>query len=149
MRKTSPVEELRAGRSVVIYTVGDSMQPLLAERTTHVHLRPLDERGLKLLDIVLYVRDNGQTVLHRLVHMDDTHYYMRGDSTYGLESIRHDQAVGVAVRIYRKGKLIDVETDRRYQAYVSRRMRSYPIRYLAVRVKWKLQRMLKRPRTRK
>ncbi len=83
--ETTLVGELRAGRSVTYFTRGVSMRPLLRTAETHVHILPIAgaedylERG-----IVLYVRHNGQLVLHRLIRQKGDIFYMRGDNTYGL-----------------------------------------------------------------
>ncbi len=141
MIETTVIEELKAGRSVTIFTVGVSMRPLLVERETHVMVKPLVEPADR--DILLYVRTNGQIVLHRLIKQDERFLYMRGDNTYGLERIERSQAIGVVEHIYRKGGYIDVATDRRYRAYVTRRLYDYPLRALWMRVKWKANRLLR------
>ncbi len=135
MKESSPIAELQAGRNVTYYTVGVSMQPLLVERQTHVHIRPMTEAGAAPRDIVLYVRPGGKMVLHRLIRRDADHYYMRGDNTLGLECISKDQAFGVVDSIYKDGRYIDVNNDRRYHAYVTRRLWTYPFRavYMYIR----------------
>ncbi len=132
MNQTSVTEELAAGRPVTFFTVGVSMRPLLRERETHVRIVPLSESRSELRerDIVLYVRRSGRLVLHRLIKQDANALYMRGDNTYGLERIERAQAIGVVEQIWRKGQYIDVQNDRRYHRYVTRRLLNYPIRYV-------------------
>lgn len=139
MIKTTITEELKAGKTVVYYTVGISMRPLLVERKTHVIMEPLT--AAKDKDILLYIRKNGDNVLHRLIKQDAEHYYMRGDNTVGLEKISKSQAVGVVSGIYGSpvaktaDKYIDVETDEAYKAYVKKMMRTYPLRFVRIRLK--------------
>ncbi len=126
--ETTLVSELRAGRSVTYFTRGTSMRPLLRTAETHVHICPVEERPPQELDIVLYLRVNGQQVLHRLIRQEGEICYIRGDNTYGLEPVRREQIVGVVDQIWRKGAYIHVDTDRRYRRYVRRRLWNYPLR---------------------
>ena len=146
MTETTIVEELRAGRAVTYFTNGVSMRPLLRTAETHVHILPLSAEGAEAYlpqGIVLYVRPTGKLVLHRLIKQEGDVYYMRGDNTYGLEPIRREQMIGVVDTVWRKGRYIDVATDRHYLGYVRRRLKNYPARYLAYRVKSKLRRALR------
>ena len=146
MTETTIVEELRAGRAVTYFTNGVSMRPLLRTAETHVHILPLSAEGAEAYlpqGIVLYVRPTGKLVLHRLIKQEGDVYYMRGDNTYGLEPIRREQMIGVVDTVWRKGRYIDVATDHRYLGYVRRRLKNYPARYLAYRVKSKLRRALR------
>ncbi len=145
MTKTSVVDELRAGRSVTYFTMGVSMRPLLRERETHVRMVPLtDARTPVENDILLYVRDNGQLVLHRLLKRDSQFLYMRGDNTYALEPIRPEQAIGVVEQIWRKGCYIDVATDRRYRAYIRWNRLNYPARFVWFKARGKAARIVRR-----
>ena len=146
MTETTIVEELRAGRAVTYFTNGVSMRPLLRTAETHVHILPLSAEGAEAylpLGIVLYVRPSGKLVLHRLIKQEEDVYYMRGDNTYGLEPIRREQMIGVVDTVWKKGRYIDVATDRRYLAYVRRRLKNYPARYFTYRAKNKLRRILR------
>ncbi len=135
MSEGSILTQLREGRSVTFFTVGVSMRPLLKERETHVVIKPL--KTAKVGDILLYVRPNGKRVLHRLIRIHEDFYEMRGDNTYSLERIGKDQAVGIAVTIWRNGRYIDVETNRNYKRYVKFWQAIYPLRY----VLWRLRRI--------
>ena len=146
MTETTIVEELRAGRAITYFTNGVSMRPLLRTAETHVHILPLSAEGAEAYlpqGIVLYVRPSGKLVLHRLIKQEGDVYYMRGDNTYGLEPIRREQMIGVVDTVWKDGRYIDVATDRRYLAYVRRRLKNYPARYFAYRVKSKLRRALR------
>ncbi len=125
---TTIVDELKSGKTVTYFTVGESMRPLLCERKTHVTVVPLDfaRRG----DIVLYVRKNGVLVLHRLMKIDGEAYYMRGDNTCGLERIDKSQAIGKVTHIYRKARQFSVEKSASYKVYVTLWRVIYPCRWL-------------------
>ena len=146
MIETSVAGELRAGRAVTYFTNGVSMRPLLRTAETHVHILPLNAEGAEAYlphGIVLYIRPTGKLVLHRLIKQEGDVYYMCGDNTYGLEPIHREQMIGVVDTVWKNGRYIDVATDRRYLRYVRRRLKSYPARYFAHRVKSRLRRALR------
>ena len=127
IRHSTIENELKSGNTVTYYTVGVSMQPLLSERETIVVIAP---KTAKKNDIVLYIRENGQYVLHRLKNEDNDFYYMRGDNTYPLERVEKSQAIGVVTHIHRKGRVIDVEASKGYKLYVLFWNFIYPVRLL-------------------
>ena len=131
--KTTIREQLAEGRTVVVTTRGVSMQPLLYEGKTFVTIVPL-RRPLKKLDLPIYFRPDGKYVIHRLVAMDDSHYYTRGDNCLSREIIPKDWVLGLVVQIHRKGKVIRV-TDFSYRAYASFWNAIYPLRYCVYRFK--------------
>lgn len=137
MKETTIEDELREGKTVVYYTVGVSMRPLLVERETHVVIKPINILNGKNFandkDILLYIRRNGDYVLHRLIQQDEDYFFMRGDNTLGLERIKKSQAIGVVERIYKNGQYIDVDNDSEYKAYVERRIKNYPVRSIKMR----------------
>ncbi len=134
--------ELAAGKTVMFYTVGISMRPLLKERQTHVMIVPSD--SFQKNDIVLYIRSNGNYVLHRLLRQDKDILYIRGDNTYTLESVKKSSAIGRVSHIYKNGKYIDVSTDKKYKVYVFFRNISYPMRFLYVKFKRAVKKLLKK-----
>ncbi len=142
VRRTTIAEELAQGKTVIYFTVGVSMQPLLFERRTHVTIAPL-KGGARNNDILLYLRKNGAQVLHRLIKQDEAFFYMRGDNTYGLERIAKSQAIGVVTSIYRNGKQIDTERNWRYKGYVLLWRVNYPLRCLSRKGETYLRRVRK------
>lgn len=84
---------------------GNSMAPFLVHGRDTVYLsritRPL-ERG----DVVLYRRDNGSYILHRIHRVHGSLFTMAGDAHWGLETgIRREQILAVMTSARRKGKL--------------------------------------------
>lgn len=145
MKRTTIVDELKAGRSVTFFTVGCSMQPLLYERQTHVMLSPVTD-GVKKYDIVLYVRADGTHVLHRCIKVMDGYCLIRGDNTYYIERVDNDQMVGVVTHVYRKGRMIDVGKSGSYRFYSVFWHKIYHLRYFIVRVKRKIRRWIRKIR---
>ncbi len=134
---TSYEAQLNAGKTVTSFTVGDSMEPLLYDRKTHVFLRKA-EGVLQRNDIPLYRRPTGEYVLHRIIRVGEDCYYIRGDNRTGLEKVPMDWVLGVVTQIYRNGKYISV-TDPGYRLYVMLLHLVYPFRWFYSRVKARLK----------
>lgn len=84
---------------------GNSMSPFLVHGRDTVYLSAFDGKAVKG-DILLYKRDNGSYVLHRVYSADDNGYTMVGDAQTLLEkNIRTDQVVAAVKAVKRKGKL--------------------------------------------
>ena len=85
---------------------GSSMTPFLAPGREMVFLSRLTawpKRG----DVVLYRRDNGRYVLHRVLNVAGESYTMLGDAqTVPERGIRRDQILAVVTAVRRKGKLL-------------------------------------------
>lgn len=85
---------------------GGSMTPfLIGGRDTVFLSRP--EKLICRGDILLYRRDNGGFVLHRVYRVVDGSYTMLGDAqTVPEPGIRPDQIIARVTRVQRKGKLL-------------------------------------------
>ncbi len=96
------------GLDVVLTVTGNSMQPLLEHNRDQVVLRKPEVGKLKKGDVPLYIRRNGQYVLHRIVAVNDGVYTMLGDAQTAVEKgIKPEQIVAVAKGFYRKNRFID------------------------------------------
>lgn len=85
---------------------GNSMAPFLIHQRDTVYLSRL-QKPLKKGDVVLYLRDNGSYVLHRIVQINNDQYSMIGDGQFHIEKgIRHDQIIAVMTSVQRKGKIL-------------------------------------------
>lgn len=121
-------EELRAGRPLIVSTVGTSMQPLLHQGETRVVLVPLSDKPQKG-DVLLYRRPTGEYVLHRAVRTTDGVCWMRGDHCYEpLERVEPKQLLGVAQAVIRKDGSSFPVTAPLYRLYVMVWLGSYPLR---------------------
>ena len=130
---SSYAQELRAGRTIIAQTVGDSMEPLLRQGETQVVLMPVSG-PLKRGDLPLYQRPSGQYVLHRVVGVRDGAYYTRGDNRFGEERVEPDWVLGVTSAVIRGGATVPV-SDEDYQRYVRRQLASYPVRHFFDRLR--------------
>ena len=128
-------EVLEAGGEVRLTTTGSSMKPLLVNKRTDVVLIKPDSR-LKKYDIVLYCRDNGDYVLHRILKVRAHDYVICGDNQYKKEyGITDEMIIGVVNVIYRYGKKLD--TNRiKYKLYMLLWCRCFYLRILYLKVKW-------------
>ena len=98
------------GGTFSFYPRGTSMQPFLVQGRDKVILSPAPEH-LKKYRMVLYQRDNGAYVIHRIVEAEGAVYTMRGDNQYYVETgIRREQILGLVTAVERDGKIRNMET---------------------------------------
>ena len=110
-------ELLNNGKKVIVNTKGKSMRPLLWQGKTQVLIVPVKE-PLKKGDIPLVYLKEGLYRLHRIVRIDKTGIYTRGDNTIQLEKVNEEQILGVVKEIYKGDKTLSAD-DRIYRIYVS------------------------------
>ena len=102
-------ERLEAGQSVSFCPNGISMLPMLKEGRDAVTLSPATF-PLRKYDLILYIRDNGTYVLHRIVKTGE-YYSCIGDNQFITEEdIRNDQIIAVVSSFNRKGREYSVKT---------------------------------------
>ena len=90
----------QGGRAELIVT-GSSMHPLFRSHRDKVILVP---RVAGKPDIILYRRDNGAYILHRIVRVKGDMFIVTGDNQWQLEHVRPDQVLAVVEGWYHKGK---------------------------------------------
>ncbi len=108
---------------------GRSMLPTIREGVDSVLLTRAEPERVAVGDMVLYRRENGAFVLHRVVRREqDGSLTMRGDNQYSDErGILPSQLIATVLGIYHGETYIPC-TDRGYLAAQRRRRRSYPWR---------------------
>lgn len=125
---------------IIIHTnKGTSMLPLLRENRDLMVIRKKDTAYLRKYDAVLYLRDNGEYVLHRVLKVNTDSYWVIGDNCINGEEIHDNQILGVLEEIVRGGKTIKV-TDKSYRIFVRVWWIIYPIRVLFKKIKMNLYR---------
>ncbi len=95
--KIDVVELLEAGKAVQIEPEGYSMYPMLVPNRDSVILEATKEQ-MKRGDVVLFRREDGTLVLHRVCKIKKDGYYMVGDNQIRVEGPLKSQQI--------KGKLI-------------------------------------------
>lgn len=97
---------VREGHDVPVTITGGSMTPFLVHGRDRVILSKIS-RPLKTGDMVLYQRESGQYVMHRIryIKKQRTEYYMIGDAQTVTEGpLKEEQIVAVVTAVCRKGK---------------------------------------------
>ena len=108
-------ERLDAGQSVQFYPRGVSMLPMLRQDMDSVVISPITRR-LRRYDIVLYQRENGKYVLHRIIKVGET-YTCIGDHQYTPEpELTHSQMLAVVTGFYRAERFYKISNPG-YHAY--------------------------------
>ena len=108
-------EKIDDGGVVKLPITGISMRPLLVWGRDTVDLVKCE--APKKGDIIFYLRDNGQFVLHRIVGVNNNGYILCGDNQWVLEyGIEDRHIIGVVNSITRKGKTFDM-TNISYRIY--------------------------------
>ncbi len=126
MRKVVPMadlcpvmeETLKAGGLVSLTSTGTSMLPMLKHQRDIVILEQITS-PLHVNDVVLYRRESGQFVLHRIVGMEsNSDYVLCGDNQFIQEHhIARQQIIGRLQSFTRKGRRISCASPS-YKAYV-------------------------------
>lgn len=110
-------EAIGSGGVFTLYPKGDSMKPLIRQGPDAVELCAIDTVAVG--DIVLFRRENGEYVLHRIVDKKSDGYVFCGDNQCVLESgIQRGQFVAKVGAILREGKRYPVDLPE-YLEYVA------------------------------
>ena len=134
---------LEQGRTITLQVTGTSMQPLWMHRRDQVVLEHCKEGSLKVGDIVLYRRENGQYVLHRIMKLDDRKMSLCGDAQSNLEkNVSTDAVIARVVKICRKGKWFSCDS-RGYLLYVHLWGMARPVRGKVLGLVGKIKRFRK------
>ncbi len=114
---------------------GTSMLPLL-HTGDFVLLEDIKVAKLKKRDVVLYQRTNGQYVLHRIYKKRGETCTMLGDNQLRKELINEKLIVAKMVEYSHNQQKVTTK-DIKYRLY-SFIWCIYPLRYIILKVKWKL-----------
>ena len=127
IKKNTFEEILEKDGTLIFKTRGVSMEPMLRQDRDLVIIKKAHGR-LKRFDVALYKRKN-KYVLHRVIHVRENDYAIRGDNTYSMEyGITDDDIIGVLTGFIRKGKNCSV-SNRKYLAYVRIWNFIFPLRF--------------------
>ena len=97
---------MEAGAAAPLVISGWSMSPFLVHGRDTVYLTPPPET-LKKGDMILYRRDSGMYVLHRICAVEGNTFTLIGDGQLEKEpDIRKDQILALVTAVRRKGKLL-------------------------------------------
>lgn len=97
---------LEDGRSVKFTVVGNSMSPIFCNNRDKVTVKKKDK--IKKYDVILYRRDDGDYVLHRVVGRGKLGYKLCGDNQLVVEyPVRAENIIAVMTSFERNGKEVD------------------------------------------
>ena len=112
---TVPVQELSeiikmqldSGAKATIVVTGNSMHPMLRHRRDSVTMEKVTDFA-RVGDVLFYLRENGQYVLHRVIRVvSPGEYICSGDNQYDHEPVTHEQVIARVVSFTHKGKTVD------------------------------------------
>ncbi|MBF0716165.1 S24/S26 family peptidase [Gemelliphila palaticanis] len=131
----SSFEEVLKTKGVLYYTnVGDSMMPLIKQKSDILIIHDIEGHKIKENDVVLYKRDSGQYVLHRIIKVRKSDYVIRGDNRYSSEyGITDDHIIGIFKGRIRNNEILKVD-DVEYINYVKSIRRNYFINYIKYKI---------------
>lgn len=97
---------------------GTSMMPLLKEGRDRVELEPCSQERLKKGDVVLYKKNDGTLVLHRIIKTENREFFtVLGDHQFkNAERLNKNQIIAVACGFFIKGRYV-TEKTRWYRMY--------------------------------
>lgn len=141
MNKNVVEKELNETGKYLTITKGISMNPLFHEACEQVVIEKSNE--YKNMDVVLFKRDNGEYVLHRIVKTTNDYYLISGDNLADLEKVYKRQILGVMTSFYRNDKNYKLDNIG-YKLYVLFYCRPYYIRIFYIKVRNKIKSLFKR-----
>lgn len=102
----------------VVPIKGTSMMPLLKEGRDRVELKPYCHERLKKGDVVLYKKNDGTLVLHRIIKTEYGEFFtVLGDHQFNNdERVNNNQIIAVACGFFIKGRYVNEQT-RWYRLY--------------------------------
>ena len=97
---------------------GTSMLPLLKEGRDRVELEPCCQERLKKGNVVLYKKNDGTLVLHRIIKTENREFFtVLGDHQFkNAERVNKNQIIAVACGFFIKGRYVNEKT-RWYRLY--------------------------------
>lgn len=99
-------DKIAQGEPLLIAPQGTSMFPFLISGRDKVLITPItSQKRPRRGDIVLYRREEGLLVLHRMHHRNRKGYFFTGDNQTELEGpLDREQLLGIVTRICRQGR---------------------------------------------
>lgn len=102
----------------VVPITGTSMLPLLKEGRDLVELESCSQERLKKGNVVLYKKNDGTLVLHRIIRVENGEFFtVLGDHQFkNAERVNKNQIIAVACGFFIKGRYVNEKT-RWYRLY--------------------------------
>ena len=146
-RTTVDIERLlEQGRSIQVKPQGYSMYPLFVPGRDEAIIEKAESVRLKRGDVVLYRREGGILVLHRIWRVRKEGFFMVGDNQSEVEGPLHrEQIKGILTGFIHKGKYVSVKNP---VYYLACRLWLFlrPVRPVLSRIAAAVKRMFRRDR---
>jgi len=143
MIKTTYEEELDRKGAFTYTCSGVSMLPMLRQRKDLFTIRKKQGR-CKKYDVVLYKRQSGAYVLHRVVKVCEKDYVILGDNCLNKEcGIKDEDIIGIMTSFVRDGKEYSA-SHKGYRIYASVWYFLYPLRRVWMKCKIKCRAVLQK-----
>ena len=101
-------EQMEGGGSCLLAVTGSSMLPTLRQGRDVVVLRRPEE--LRRGDVILYRRESGQYVLHRIIRHAWRDCLCCGDNQRQTERVKREQILAVVSAVRRGGRLLSTRS---------------------------------------
>ena len=135
-------EIISEGGHFTLCVSGSSMNPFLVHGRDFVRLVKSTPQDLKKGRILLFKRNTGELVLHRVKRvLSDGSLVMNGDAQFWCEQISPEQVIATVSEIECKGKLVSCKSLR-YRAKIFLWQLLFPLRPIMFRVCNKIKRMI-------
>ena len=135
------LESLKNGGKVKLTVTGNSMYPLFRHGVDNIILKKA--AGIKKYDILLYKRNNGEYVLHRVVKVKDDSLHMAGDYETDIEYLIYkEQVMAVVEGFYRNNRYVSCDNPV-YRLYSFIWVGIIPVRHKVIAVLKKIQLFLR------
>ncbi len=133
---------LEEGRLVKFTVVGNSMYPIFRSNIERVTVRKAEK--VRKYDVILYRRDDGDYVLHRVVGKGKLGYKLCGDNQLAVEyPVRDENVIAVMTSFERNGR--EVRADSMwYRAYSFVWCLFIPLRPSIFKIAYRIKKMFKR-----
>ena len=96
--------------SVSVFTSGISMFPLLHSQKDSIRLETF-RREMKIGDVIMFIRADGQEIVHRLFWMDEEMVQTIGDNCDRPDAkVPRSSVVGLVTHICNRGRLVHIDT---------------------------------------
>ena len=136
------VPVLDEGRQVKFTVVGNSMYPIFRSNRERVTVKKAE--AVKKYDIILYRRNCGDYVLHRVIGKGDLGYKLCGDNQLVVEyPVKNKDVIAVMTSFERNGKEVDANCLW-YRIYSFIWCSFIPLRPCIFKIAYRLKKIFKR-----
>lgn len=127
MIQNTILNQLNEKGFVVSKIRGISMWPFFNQKNTQVYIKrtPIYKKN----DCILFLRSNGQLILHRILKVKDAYFLVSGDNESVVEKVYLEQIKGCVFEYYKHGKTKTL-TGFRYHVYLIFMKLCRPLRVL-------------------